>query len=71
MQSSVNFVSFSCFTFYLICFFLVTQVFSFGLTSTKVITNKCDILSMKVFDWKQRDSFKTYEVPDGNLNVIN
>ncbi len=47
----------------------VTPISSFGAvgTSTCRSTRVVNNLHMKIYDWKQREAFKTYEIPDSKL----
>ena len=46
--------------------FLATSVTSFGVVSNVAVrtTGRMSNLQMKIFDWKQRELFETYTVPD-------
>ena len=55
-----------CNSLIVIFYILVNIADSFGVpSSTKISTSSRNDLSMKIFDWKKRAAFKSYEVPDG------
>jgi large subunit ribosomal protein L15 len=53
---------------------LMTTVDAFGATGSSVrVSNRVGDINMKIFDWKQRELFETYTVPDDfvlNFNTI-
>ncbi len=53
---------------YVFNYLILDFVTPFGPQSVSKHTLKYD-MSMKIFDWKKREEFKKYEVPDGLYSI--
>lgn len=57
--------------FALVGFIAESTVEAFGAASTSCRINRGNgELNMKIFDWKQRELFENYKVPDGKNNRV-